>query len=373
MTLHPLAGIPGPKLAAISRIYEAWWNAVKRGRYFLKYYQTHEDYGRSSTGTKRPVVRINPNEVHIRDPAYYEVLFSHNMKIDKDPFIYTLAFSDSPSAFATMEAPLHRVRRNAMSQFFSAKAIDRYEPYVQATFDKMIERLKTHCKTGEVVRITAASKAFAMDTVSHFTLGHSRNYLDEPDLGHRFQIAQLAVTSLMHWNRQSTKLVEMFKRLPTLMTDALYIAKTANEVVSSAPIELKDSDSSDPSKHISLIEFLHAWALPPAERTPSRLLNEAHSMLGVGVDTLSNIFIKFVYEILSAPRSRFYEPLLKELREAEAKLPYLDACVRESMRLIPTVHGRLPRVNPHEIMTYPATPTTAAAAGADGKGEKQQQ
>ncbi|KAK7566666.1 hypothetical protein JOL62DRAFT_558745 [Phyllosticta paracitricarpa] len=91
MTLHPLAGIPGPKLAAISGLHEAWWSAVKRGRYLLKYDQMHEDYGRASTGTKRPVVRINPNEVHIRDPDYYEVLFSHNMKIDKDPFIYTPA------------------------------------------------------------------------------------------------------------------------------------------------------------------------------------------------------------------------------------------------------------------------------------------
>ncbi|KAK7627825.1 hypothetical protein BKA81DRAFT_406074 [Phyllosticta paracitricarpa] len=52
MTLHPLAGIPGPKLAAISGLHEAWWSAVKRGRYLLKYDQMHEDYGRASTGTK---------------------------------------------------------------------------------------------------------------------------------------------------------------------------------------------------------------------------------------------------------------------------------------------------------------------------------
>ncbi|KAK7538458.1 cytochrome P450 [Phyllosticta citribraziliensis] len=408
LTLHPLAVIPGPKRAAVSTLYEKWHNAVRRGRYFLIWEQMHEDYG--------PVVRINPNEVHIRDPDYFDVLFSHNMKIDKDPFVYTLAFSNAPSAFATMSAPHHRVRRNAMNKFFSSKAIDGYEPYVQATFDKMIERLDTYRKTGEVVRMTAAFKAFAMDVVSHFTLGHSRNYLDEPDLGHRFQFAQLATTSLMHWNRVSMRLVGIFKRLPMwmtpilteapdavfqdthgaldprkltdtetrLMTDALNIAKTANKVASSAPVDLKDSDfPSETSGHVSLIEFLHASSLPPAERTADRLINEAHSMLGAGVDTLSNIFIQFVYEMLSAPRSRFLEPLFTELREAEAKLsspsdlipartaeklPYLNACVRESMRLIPAVHSRLPRVNPHETMTYPATPPTAA----DSKGEKQQ-
>ncbi|KAK8161786.1 cytochrome P450 [Phyllosticta citrichinensis] len=215
LTLHPLAGIPGPKRAAVSTLYETWQNAVRRGRYFLIWEQMHEDYGKPTNNyAPGPVVRINPNEVHIGDPDYFDVLFGHNMKIDKDPFVYTLAFSNAPSAFATMSALHHRVRRNAMNKFFSSKAIDGYEPYIQAAFDKMIEQLDTNRKTGEVVRITAAFKAFAMDVVSHFTLGHSRNYLDEPDLGHRFQSAQLATTSLMHWNRVSMRLVGIFKRLP---------------------------------------------------------------------------------------------------------------------------------------------------------------
>ncbi|KAL1389706.1 cytochrome P450 [Phyllosticta capitalensis] len=400
ITLHPIASIPGPKLAAITGLYEAWYNCVRRGRYYLKYEEMHDIYG------KRPVVRIRPNEVHIRDPNYFDVLFSHNSKINKDPFMYKLSFSDSPAAFGTMEANHHRLRRNAMNKFFSSKALDRYEPHVHATFEKLIERLSVARKTGEVVRMTSALKAFAMDIISHFALGQSRNYLSEPDMGHRFQISLLSATSLMHWTRQSGLLVALFKRLPMWMTpilteapddvfndthlildprkltDAEREAAFGRKSGKDESVEGEKGEFSAPSQHDSLMSFLKdSPQLPPEERTPARISNEAHAMLAAGVDSMSNIFIVFVFEILREPPSRFLEPLLTELREAEAelphpaalipyrnaeKLPYLNACVREAMRLIPGVLGRLPRVNPHEAMMYPTTT-------ADEKGEKQQQ
>lgn len=42
---HPLAKFPGPKLAAISRWYEAYYDAWKQGHYIFKIDEMHRQYG----------------------------------------------------------------------------------------------------------------------------------------------------------------------------------------------------------------------------------------------------------------------------------------------------------------------------------------
>lgn len=44
---HPLAHIPGPRLAALTFWYEFYYDVVKPGRYVFKIEELHEQYGRS--------------------------------------------------------------------------------------------------------------------------------------------------------------------------------------------------------------------------------------------------------------------------------------------------------------------------------------
>lgn len=43
---HPLAKFPGPKLAAISRYYEGYYDAWKQGRYIFEIEKMHRKYGK---------------------------------------------------------------------------------------------------------------------------------------------------------------------------------------------------------------------------------------------------------------------------------------------------------------------------------------
>jgi hypothetical protein len=43
---HPLAGFPGPKIAAATRWYEFYYDVIKRGKYVYKIEEMHRKYGK---------------------------------------------------------------------------------------------------------------------------------------------------------------------------------------------------------------------------------------------------------------------------------------------------------------------------------------
>ena len=45
---HPLAHIPGPKLAALTWWYEFYYDGIQQGRYVFKIQELHKQYGKSS-------------------------------------------------------------------------------------------------------------------------------------------------------------------------------------------------------------------------------------------------------------------------------------------------------------------------------------
>ena len=43
--LHPLARFPGPKLAAVTRLYEGYYDLYQTGQYTFKIAKLHKQYG----------------------------------------------------------------------------------------------------------------------------------------------------------------------------------------------------------------------------------------------------------------------------------------------------------------------------------------
>ena len=43
---HPLSGIPGPKLTAITRLYEFYYDVICDGKFLFQIEKMHQQYGR---------------------------------------------------------------------------------------------------------------------------------------------------------------------------------------------------------------------------------------------------------------------------------------------------------------------------------------
>lgn len=62
---HPLSHVPGPRLAAVSRLYGFYYNVFGEG-YSKQFSGLHERY-------KSSVIRISPDAVHVNDPDFYQM------------------------------------------------------------------------------------------------------------------------------------------------------------------------------------------------------------------------------------------------------------------------------------------------------------
>ena len=85
--LSPVASIPGPRLAALTFWYEFHYDVIKGGKYTAKIAKLHDQYG--------PIIRINPFEVHINDPDFYDEVYVNASKRKTEIWSWTVKPSSS--------------------------------------------------------------------------------------------------------------------------------------------------------------------------------------------------------------------------------------------------------------------------------------
>jgi hypothetical protein len=214
LKFSPLAKFPGPRIAAITRFYEAYFQLIKGGTFTWHIDDLHKKYG--------PVVRISPWEIHIKDPEFYSTLYAGPGKHrNKDPWFSFISYP--LSLFSTESHELHRPRRRVLGEFFKKRSVYELEPVMKKNLELLCNHFSKACSKSKVIELHAAFYSFAVDVLSQYAFGDSEgfHYLREPEISDTWKLRMTALFGFCRINRHFPMLVVGARIAPTLVSLAV--------------------------------------------------------------------------------------------------------------------------------------------------------
>ncbi|KAG4419362.1 hypothetical protein IFR04_007510 [Cadophora malorum] len=358
----PLAKFPGPKLAALTSLYQFYYDVIQGGQFVWEIEKMHQEYG--------PIVRIRPDVLHMNDSEYIDPIYGAPGKRRDKYKIAINGFATPNAALGTTYHDVHRLRRSVLNPFFSKQNVRRLEPVLQRTLRKVLGRLEKSAKSGEPINTNLMYSATTSDIISDYCFGESYNNLDKEDFNEPFFSAFHEAGKGYHFACWNPWLVPTVRALPQSIV-ALFMPKLdvfldlVKEITKRIDIVKEETRNDTPNDGVGSTVFhglLRNPNLSAADKTDDRLIDEARVLLGGGTDTTANTLAAITYHLLANPE------ILKKLRselvaaipdpynmpplvQIEA-LPYLSAVIQEGIRMHPGASIRQDRVAPDEDLVY---------------------
>ncbi|KAF1977690.1 putative P450 monooxygenase [Bimuria novae-zelandiae CBS 107.79] len=370
----PIAQYPGPWLAALTFWYEFYYDVVCKGRYSWKIQELHQKYG--------PVVRINPKELHVADPAFYDSVYvGPGRRTEKWEYSARM-FGTTSAAVGTIGHELHRVRRGALNGFFSKRAVANPATSIQQVVDHGCKLLRSRGVDDRVLNLRSFFAAFSADVIGLVAFGSNYKLLEREDFEPGWQKLMMDLSRGTHLMKQLPWAYPLLKVIPQLVVSLLHppgtrlfkirndinlkIEQTRRSLSSNKADEEHGIPSNNPKP--TALHALLTSPLPAPELQTPRLEDEAFTLLGAGTITTAHTLTTTLYHVLANPSIQ--SALEKELDDMYFSLPeenpipsltdfehlpYLQATIAEGLRLSFGVSHRLPRISPDTALHYSGT------------------
>ncbi|KAM4059506.1 cytochrome p450 [Hirsutella rhossiliensis] len=358
--LSPIAGIPGPKLAAISFWYEIYYDVWLGGRYYSKIEEMHKVYG--------PIVRINPYEVHFNDPDFIDSIFPGPARKTNKYFFTGQRTGTQNSIVATIDHDVHRKRRGPISVYFSTASIRRLEPLMQEHLAKLLSRMEEAGRRGEVLPMHYVFRAATSDMITKYAFGDSFHFLDRKDFAMPYMESTNVFSMLNHTFCHFPWVGALLAWAPPWAVKALIpsLAEMWDKQLMwiERVQQLRQSKKADSERVKSTIfeGILASSSIPEEEKTDARLAHEAQLIVFAGEDTTAHTLQAALYELLANPSefAKVKAEVVSAIPDPDQipafsqvdNLPYLNAVIQETIRVHPGVVSRLPRVSPQSAIVY---------------------
>ncbi|KAJ7097746.1 cytochrome P450 [Mycena belliarum] len=343
--LHPLYAYPGPVPCRLSKFYLAYVSS--RGKMHLYVQRLHDAYG--------PVVRIGPNELSISDVSLLPNILGAN-GMPKGPLWdgRRISGQKGPAARAaargnlinSRDLTLHAAARKAWTRAFSPAAIRGYEPILIRRVAQLAEALAGKGEGG-VVDLSRWLSFFAFDFMGDLAFGGGFELMRDGDSEGLWHIMERglylpALTQHVPWS------TDLLPYLPRVGQEMRALGKFAFE---QARRRLDAGSLQNDLFYHLMDESLRADAAPYP--FPLVVSNAVLAIIA-GSDTSATVLTNTFFLLLAHPGS--YRRLQAELDGAFpvggkeptdaavlAGLPYLNAVIKESLRMLPPVATSLQR------------------------------
>jgi cytochrome P450 len=349
---HPLSKIPGPKLAAATHLYEFYYYVVRPGMFLFQMEKMHQQYGRctlpfpSGPALRHPpgpIVRINPREVHVIDPEFYDEIYaSSSRKRDQDAKFVSV-FGVPDSMVATVGHEHHRFRRGILNEFFSKRSVLGLSELIEERIQKLMRRFEEIQRQQTVVRLDDAFAALTADIITSYCFGRHWGFLEDENFRNDIRRAADDSLKFAHINRFFPWFVRLSRVVSPRAMAILMPGKSAlfefltslldHTMVTTHQNQVSGPDEGLQSKNRTMIAALTHPSIPPEERDYYRLRDETFIVVSAGTETTARALSVASYYIASdnalrdtlrtelkqvmvAPASRVTWPELE-------KLPYL--------------------------------------------------
>ncbi|PWY74505.1 cytochrome P450 [Aspergillus sclerotioniger CBS 115572] len=343
----PGRDIPGPVMARYTRLWYIW--QMIKGDFQYTNMKLHRDHGK--------IVRIAPGWYSLNDIDALKSIYAHGSRFIKSEWYEAWNFSPDPqdhNLFSVRNTAHHSDARRKVASMYSMSAVVSYEPYVNDCIRRFCAQLDSFAKAGSMVDLGHWLQCFAFDTISGITYGERIGFLDQgqdinnlmANLEKNFLFSSL--TGLMLWLRP----VVLFLGKFFASSDTLFVRRFTDQKFT----ELSQKGDQKPSTEtLPMIQrFLHAQRDEEKGLTDRYIKVSAASNIGAGSDTTAIGLSAAVFYLYRSPDK--LAKLRQELDDAfiegdpsfpeTQKLPYLQAVIKESMRLHPGVGFPLFRLVP---------------------------
>lgn len=360
-----LKGIPGPIMARFTDIWR--FRAMRSKGWPARLVALHRQHGK--------LVRIGPNHVSVSDPAAIPVIYSTNPVWVKGPSYYAAATVSRgrtvPSIIAMGELQHTAVRKSAGRHFTTNSLLD-YEPSIEAAAAELVRVLEERRPTADIANYL---QCFAMDVLMRVAFSESLGFIDKgADVD---GILAAVVARFDHWGRwaalpgadylfNKSPLAGKLRKKgdsPLARVSLAQLAKRKGAAAAEKPVDRMDL----------LQKFLDGQAKYPDIVSDDQILGIIMSTIGAGADTTAGTLAYTLYLLCQHPAAA--HALRAELDAAARegslsnppkwcevnRLPYLEAVLKESMRVIPIASWGLDRVVPAGGATISGTYVPAGA------------
>ncbi|GME43052.1 benzoate 4-monooxygenase cytochrome P450 [Neofusicoccum parvum] len=339
---HPLAHVPGPFLAKFSPLWIM--KALHRMRFNSELQALHQKYG--------PAVRVGPNEVSFASLEAETAIYAkqEDGRFSKAGTFLTL-FSDlvlnAPTLITIPDPALHKRLHKVIQQAFTPQALARQEPIQKLHIDMAMSDFEDTAEKGNKMDLADTLETMFWEIIGDLAFG-------EPLMAGK----RPTYESLKQLGKGSMPMVEALSFMLS-MPGVAQALETIRGLISAMPTPSQLSKLVPSAKLRDCIDrqdgredFL--TAIMGSEKQGLTLDSDAFfsNAMGLtlaGYQTTATTLASTFYHILRYPDA--YKTLCTEIRsnfagedditgERLVRLPFLNACIRETLRLLPPANGK---------------------------------